>query len=136
MFLGGEGPRVSCPSVTQSDYFKNPEFAGHFKVMEVLRRWEPIGVIGDDSQDEYDSYSVDLMRMLDAGASVDDLVGAMREIVLGHMGMSAFDEAHARDCADELVQFWQSWKGGGTASPRRPGVLRRLVQFWKARKRG
>lgn len=98
--------------MTLPDYFSHPEFAGHFKVMEVLRRWDPIGVIGVDNQDEYGGYSVGFMRLLDAGASVDDLVAEMRGIVLEHMGMPRFHEPHARDCAAELVTFWRSWKGG------------------------
>ena len=102
----------SWSPVTLPDYFSDPEFAGYFKVLEVLRRWDPIGVICDDNQDEYDGYSVGFMRLLDAGASVDDLVREMRGIVLEHMGMPSFDEAHARACATELAEFWRSWKDG------------------------
>ena len=98
--------------MTLPDYFSDPEFAGYFKVLEVLRRWDPIGVICDDNQDEYDGYSVGFMRLLDAGASVDDLVREMRGIVLEHMGMPSLDEAHARACATELAEFWRSWKDG------------------------
>jgi hypothetical protein len=102
----------SWSPVTLPDYFSDPDFAGHFKVLEVLRRWDPIGVICDDNQDEYDGYSVGFMRLLDAGASVDDLVREMRGIVLEHMGMPSLDEAHARACATELAEFWRSWKDG------------------------
>ena len=98
--------------MTIPEHFSNPEFAGHFKVMEVLRRWDPIGVICAGNQDEYDGYSVGFMRLLDAGGSVDDLVAEMREIVMKHMGMSSFDEPHARACATELAAFWRSWKDG------------------------
>lgn len=96
--------------MTLPNYFSDPEFAGHLKVLEMLRRWDPIGVIGDDNQDEYDGYSVGFLRLLDSGASVDDLVREMCQIVLGHMGMSSFDEVHARACATELAEFWRSWK--------------------------
>ncbi len=98
--------------MTLPEYFGNPEFAGHFKVMEVLRKWDPIGVVCENNQDEYDAYSVGFMRLLDAGGSVDELVAEMRCVVLERMGMPSFDERHARACATELVSFWRSWKDG------------------------
>ncbi len=96
--------------MAESNYFNDPEFAGHFKVLEVLRRWDPIGVISETNQDEYDAYSLRFMRLLDARASVEDLVAEMRSTVLERMGMSSFDENHARVCATELTEFWRAWK--------------------------
>lgn len=98
--------------MTLPDYFDDPSFAGHLKVLEVLRRWDPIGVICESNQDEYDSYSTDFLTMLDRGATTDDIVRTMQDLVTGHMGMSSFDEVHSRSCAEELVEFWRSWKGG------------------------
>ena len=89
-----------------SDYVGRPENQRHLKVMAVLRRWDPIGVISDENQDEYDSYSAHIVRMLDAGATVDDLVQHMRWIVTVRMEIG-FDEAQSRDCAQELVGFWR-----------------------------
>src|SRR5437870_3551975 len=95
----------------QSDYLSMPLNQPHLKVMAVLRRWDPIGVISQDNQDEYDRYSVDVVRLLDRGATVDDIVDYMRWAVTERMGI-AFDEAHSRDCAQELVDYWRSRKGG------------------------
>jgi hypothetical protein len=93
-----------------SEYLNAPENQGHLKVMAVLRRWDPIGVISDQNQDEYDGYSASIVRMLDAGATVEDLLGHMRWIVTGRMEI-AFDESHSRDGARELVDFWRWWRG-------------------------
>ena len=98
--------------MTESDYLKQPEMAGHLRVLEVLRRWDPIGVIGEGNQDEYDGYAVDFINRLDHRVSVAEIVEFMRALVLDHMGMSSFDEMHARACAAELVDFWRSWKVG------------------------
>jgi hypothetical protein len=94
-----------------SDYLNMPQNQPHLKVMAVLRRWDPIGVIREDNQDEYDSYSADVVRLLDRGASVDDIVDYMRWVVTERMEI-AFDEPHSRDCAQELVDYWRSRKGG------------------------
>ena len=87
-----------------SDYLRRPDARGHLKVMEVLRRWDPIGVIDEANQDEYDGYSAGFVRRLDAGASVEDLVEHMRRIVTQAMEIR-FDEAHSRDCATEMVEL-------------------------------
>src|SRR5690348_12771790 len=95
----------------QSDYLKSPQNQPHLKVMEVLRRWDPIGVITSDNQDEYDSYSVPIVRMLDVGATVDELLGYMHWIVTDRMGIR-FDEPRARRYAEELVHYWPSSRPG------------------------
>ena len=93
-----------------SDYLKLPQNQPHLKVMAVLRRWDPIGVISERNQDEYDSYSVDIVRLLDRGASVEKIVDYMRWAVTERMGIT-FNEPHSRDCAEELVNDWQLRKG-------------------------
>jgi hypothetical protein len=98
--------------MAQSDYLSMPQNQPHLRVMAVLRRWDPISVISDANQDEYDSYSVKIVHMLDRGATVDDIVAYMKWAVIDHMGMSFFDEPHSRDCAEELVNYWRSQKGG------------------------
>jgi hypothetical protein len=96
--------------LTDSEYLRRPDAQGHLKVLKVLRRWDPIGVIGEDNQDEYDMYSATFVRILDAGATVDALLKHMRWIVTERMSI-AFDERHSKDCANELVEFWRSWNG-------------------------
>ena len=92
-----------------SEYLSMSYNQPHLKVMAVLRRWDPIGVIGEDNQDEYDGYSVDVVRLRDRGATVDDIVDYMRWAVTDRMGI-AFAEPHSRDCAEELVNYWRSRK--------------------------
>ena len=96
----------------QPDYLSMPRNQPHLKVMAVLRRWDPISVISEDHQDEYDGYSGEVVRLLDQGATVDEIVGYMRWVVTERMGISAFDEPHGRDCAQELVDYWSSLRGG------------------------
>ena len=90
-----------------SDYLRLPQNQPHLKVMAVLRRWDPIGVITDEHRDEYDAYSVPIVHMLDAGASVDEIVDYMRWVVTDRMCI-VFNETHSRDCAEELGEFWRS----------------------------
>ena len=98
----------------RSDYLSMPQNQPHLKVMAVLRRWDPIGVISEDNQDEYDSYSVDIVRLLDRGATVDDVVDYMRWAVTERMGL-AFDEWHSRDCAEVVIGRFRRSRSG---SPR------------------
>ena len=91
------------------DYLSRPAHRGHLKVLEVLRRWDPIGVISEEHQDEYDGYSSGIVRLLDEGATEEELVRHMRRIVTERMEIP-FDESHSRDCARELVGFWKAWK--------------------------
>ena len=98
------------PAVTESDYLGQPEMAGHLKVLDVLRRWDPIGVIGDRNQDEYDAYAPDFIHRLDQRLPVAEIVEFMRGLAQHHMGMPTFDESRARACATELAELWRSWK--------------------------
>jgi len=88
-------------------YLDLPQNQPHLKVMAVLRRWDPIGVITDEHSDEYDSYSDRIVHMLDEGATVEDVVDYMRWVVTERMGIG-FDDPHSRDCAAELVAYWKA----------------------------
>ena len=90
-----------------SEYLNMPQNRPHLKVMAVLRRWDPIGVITEENQDEYDGYSVKIVHLLDEGATVDDLVDYMRWVVTERMELR-FDEPHSRDCAQEIIDYWRS----------------------------
>jgi hypothetical protein len=100
------------PPLNNADHLHPRRVAAYERLHEVLRRWDPIGVICESNQDEYEAYAQDFAVRLDAHVEVDEIVGFMRQLVLGHMGMSSFDEARARDCAAELTEFWRSWKSG------------------------
>jgi hypothetical protein len=95
--------------MTMNEYLRRPDAKGHLKVLEVLREWDPIGVISETLQDEYDSYAPDIVRMLDAGATIDALVRHMTQIVTEGMGIGV-DQEKTRLCAEELVNFWKVWK--------------------------
>ena len=98
-------PHRGAKEMDNSEYLRMPQNQPHLKVMEVLRRWDPIGVITDQNQDEYDSYSVPIVRMLDAGATAAEIAEYMRWVVTERMGIG-FDERYSRDCAEELVRYW------------------------------
>ncbi len=89
-----------------SDYLRRPDAAGYLKVLEVLREWDPIGVISSANQDEYDSYAPAIVRMLDAGVSEALLFEHMAEIVTERMGINV-DRHKTKECASQLVQFWK-----------------------------
>lgn len=93
--------------MAESEYLRMPQNQAHLKVMEVLRRWDPIGVISDTNQDEYDAYSVPIVRMLDAGATADQVMDYMRWVVIERMEIG-FDEPRSRSCAEELVAYWRT----------------------------
>ena len=95
--------------MTRNEYLRRADAKGYFKVLEVLRKWDPIGVISERNQDEYDSYAAPIVRMLDAGVSVSDLTAHMERIITEEMGFGANTE-ETRSCAQELVDFWKEWK--------------------------
>ncbi len=97
--------------MTRNEYLRRPEAQGHLKVLEVLRCWDPIGVISEDNQDEYDAYAAGIVRLLDTGASARKVAKHMKRIVSEYMGIGV-DKAHTRSCAKELVAFWREWKFG------------------------
>ena len=95
--------------MTMNEYLRRPDAKGYLKVLEVLREWDPIDVSSYCNQDEYDSYAPPIVRLLDAGASVDDLVRHMTAIVTEGMGIGV-DQLKTQACAEQLVKFWKEWK--------------------------
>ena len=96
----------------ESEYLRRPDAAGHLKVLECLRKWDPIGVFEIDlnwPKDEYDGYSATIVRLLDAGMSTEDLIKHLREIVEQNMGSTCNVEKTSA-IAHELVEFWKKWK--------------------------
>lgn len=95
--------------MSKSEYLKRPDAQGHLKVMELLRKWDPIGVITKENQDEYDMYSADIVRLLDRGCSADDLAAVLAKVQKEHMGLTP-NAAHDASIASELVGWWRKWK--------------------------
>ena len=95
-----------------SEYLKRPDAQPHLKVMEALRKWDPIGVfsIGSDwPKDEYDGYSGPIVRMLDAGIDAKALAKHLRRLAEKNMGCRC-DRAKTMEMAEELVEFWKQLK--------------------------
>jgi hypothetical protein len=94
-----------------SEYVRRPDAQRHLKVMELLRKWDPIGVLDDTEwpDDEYDIYSAPMARMLDAGISEKNLYNHMKSIVKERMEL-ACDKKKTKQIAHELVEFWKEWK--------------------------
>jgi len=98
---------------TNSEYMRRPDAKGHLKVMELLRKWDPIGVISENNQDEYDTYAPPIVRMLDAGIPENELFKHLQHIVTDGMGVPC-DKKHTREISHELVAFWMKWKTNET----------------------
>lgn len=71
----------------------------------LLEIWDPIG-IGEvnAAQDEYDAYVPGILRLLEKGASRDDLASYLSDIATTQMGLIE-DEARNRAAAERLLQL-------------------------------
>jgi hypothetical protein len=95
----------------ESEYLKRPDAKGHLKVLEVLRKWDPIGVISEKYQDEYDSYAPAIIRMLDEHCTPRQLAKFLYDLKTKHMGLSGFWFMKEEErIAKELVAWWDEWK--------------------------
>ena len=95
-----------------SDYLKRLDTQGHLKVMEALRKWDPIGVYGPGSgcpDDEYDAYSGPVVSLLDSGAPKEKIVQYLRSVCVERMEIG-FDRPRAEKIVEELMAFWPTWK--------------------------
>lgn len=74
--------------------------------------YDPIGVVTEERDDEYDAYIGDVMRMLEVGASQNDLIAYLRPLVTGHIGLSwspylaERTEEFAAQCVDWYRKKW------------------------------
>jgi hypothetical protein len=96
------------PDPLQSDYLKRPDAQRHIRVWEVLREWDPIGVISEFHLHEYDRYAPAVIRMLDAGASTDFVTKWLIDLATSHMGLSDVDAIRTYRCAAKLTDFWRN----------------------------
>ena len=79
-------------------------------VEEVLRRWDPIGVIVGTVEDgcpvdEYDSYAPHFVTLLSHGCSVDELADHLESIRVESIGLPAFRSSDLA-VASNLVTWW------------------------------
>ena len=96
-----------------SEYLKRHDAQGHLKVLEMLRQWDPIGVICADHQDEYDFYSPTIVRMLDSRCDATILANHLGQIRIDWIGLTDSESRRQRDTeiAQRLVDWWKDWKG-------------------------
>lgn len=95
----------------ESEYLKRAYAKGHLKVLEVLRKWDPIGVISDNIQDEYDMYAPQIIRLLDARCTPKQLAKELYRIKTKEMGLIGFGNlSFEKKLSKELVQWWNEWK--------------------------
>lgn len=79
-------------------------------VKAALSRWDPIGVILEDSpvaNNEYDSYAPGLARLLKRNASVKAIARRLG-LIRRFMMLLPSNEAADRRCAENLVSTWES----------------------------
>ncbi len=79
-------------------------------ICQVLRRWDPIGVAGEDSghgtDDEYDSYAPEILELLQSGCSPETLTRHLLHIRLNEMGGAYANFTADAEVADELVGWY------------------------------
>ena len=96
----------------ESEYLKRAYATGHLKVLEMLRQCDPIDVICEDNQDEYDSYAPKIVGMLDAGCDASTLASQLRQIRIEWMGLPDSESSIHVDAqiAERLVDWWKDCK--------------------------
>lgn len=103
---------VSRGNAQMNKRLKNQVIADVEYVQEVLRRWDPIGVLPGPSEhegpiNEYDSYAPQLVTLLRKGASVDEIQNRLVEIRTMSMGLPTYPEKD-RLAAEQLVSWWRN----------------------------
>ena len=94
-----------------SEYLKRAYAKGHLKVLEALREWDPIGVISDQNQDEYDMYAPKIIRLLDARCTTKQLANELYRIKTEEMGLTGFWlKSKEKKVSEKLVAWWNQWK--------------------------
>ena len=83
------------------------------EIRQLWNEWDPIGVV-DVVNDEYDMYLAPTLRLLERGASVEELVEYLNWVTLERMGLSAV--SGPADFAKRL-QHWFANKWVGTRVP-------------------
>src|SRR3954466_1285239 len=87
------------------------------RVAEIRRlwnEWDPIGVGGDPSDDEYNAYLAPTLRLLERDASADEIVTYLKWVTLEHMGLPQVSEPVA---FAERLREWFKGKWEGTRVP-------------------
>ena len=100
----------------EPELFKRPDAKLYREVRRALRRWDPIGVLGEDSdcpRDEYDNYAPGIVRLFHEGTSVAQLAEALHEIATESMGLGSRTQKippGTLRIAHELLELWEKWK--------------------------
>jgi hypothetical protein len=92
--------------MSNSDYLKRPDVQPYLRVRAALQKWDPIGV-SDISEDEYDGYIPQLIRLLDQGAGAEYLTDFLVTLVHDNMGLEA-NLAQTKEIAKNLVIYWKT----------------------------
>lgn len=95
-----------------SDYLKRLDVQGYLRVKRALVEWDPTGVldaVSDWPDDEYDAYTAPVVRLLDQGASKEEILTYLR-ICCEEAMCVGFDHPKASRIVDELIAFWPQWK--------------------------
>ncbi len=83
------------------------------ELRELWNEWDPIGVASDALQDEYDSYLAPTLRLMNAGASEDELTKYLTLLVREKFGLDDDGVTHLNPRA--FAQDLLAW----VVSPRR-----------------
>ncbi len=67
-------------------------------IRELWNTWDPIGVTVDPNwpQDEYDNYLVPCLRLLESGASNQEITKYLEYVVGEHMGLGQIGIEHSK----------------------------------------
>jgi len=84
------------------------------EIRALWNAWDPIGVGGDPNDDEYNGYLAPTVRLLERGASVEEIVKYLKWVTDEQMGLSQ-SAGHAK--FSEQLQRWFASKWAGTRVP-------------------
>ena len=65
----------------------DPEKHRWFGMRQLWNDWDPIGVVSEDIQDEYDSYVAPTLKLLDDGCPAGEIEAYLTSIVRDYIGL-------------------------------------------------
>ena len=71
----------------------------------ILRRWDPVGVLPGRMApaDEYDSYAPEILSVVNAGCTVDELAAHLEKLAVSTIGVDA-NPVRSRKYAAEIIR--------------------------------